>query len=71
MALEEGQRSLLRKLTRDEARDEQRRYWLRVTPAERLTASAELTRRLYWMRGIDLHERKTDWTVRRVSRGRR
>ncbi len=44
---------LLRKLTREEARAEQRLFWSRMSVTERLAASAELTRRMYLMRGID------------------
>jgi len=62
---------LLRKLTREEAREEQRQYWCSLSALERLSAAAELTRQMYQMRGIDLDERKTDWTVRRVPRSRR
>ena len=61
----------LRRLTREEAHAEQRLYWSRKTVAERLTASAELTRRLYLMRGIDLNESKTDLTPRRIPRRKR
>ncbi len=62
---------VLRKLTRPEAREEQRRYRMRLTPEERLHASTELTRRMYLLRGIDLHELEADWTARRVPRSRR
>ena len=57
-----------RKLTHLQARAEQRLYWFNKTPAERLAASAALTKRLYAMRGIDLDERKTDLTPSRVPR---
>jgi hypothetical protein len=57
-----------RKLTHLQARAEQRPYWSRKSPAERLAAAAALTRRSYSMLGIDLDERKADLTPRRVSR---
>jgi hypothetical protein len=58
----------LRKLTRDEARMEQHLYWSRKSVPERLAAATELTRRLYSIRGIDLDERKADFTPSRVPR---
>ena len=63
-----------RKLTHEQARMEHLLYWSRKTVAERLAASAALTRRLYKLRGIDwgkeksLDERNADLTPRRVSR---
>lgn len=57
-----------RKLTREEARREQHLYWSRKSVAERLAAMTELTRRMYRMRGIDIDERKADFTARRVRR---
>ena len=57
-----------RKLTPEQARAEQRLYWSRRTPAERLAAATALTQRSYNMLGINLDERKTDLTPRRVSR---
>ena len=59
-----------RKLTYAEARAEQRRYWSGKSVAERLAAMTELNRRLYRMRGIDIDQFKTDFTVSRVPRGR-
>jgi hypothetical protein len=59
-----------RKLTHLQARAEQRLYWSRQSPADRLDAAAALTRRSYSMIGIDLNERKADLTPRRVSRRR-
>jgi hypothetical protein len=59
-----------RKLTPEQARAEQRLYWSRKTPAERIAAAAALTRRSYAMLGIDLDERKADLTPRRVPRRR-
>ncbi len=47
---------------------EQREYWSRKSIAERLAAATELTRRMYQMRGIDIDERKTDFTPSRVRR---
>jgi hypothetical protein len=57
-----------RKLSRDQAKLEQRLYWSRKTVLERLAASTALTRRLYRMRGIDLDEFQTDFTPRRITR---
>jgi hypothetical protein len=57
-----------RKLSHQEARTEQHLYWSRKSIAERLTAATELTRRLYRMRGIDIDERKADFTPSRVRR---
>jgi hypothetical protein len=57
-----------RKLSHGEARTEQRLYWSRKTVAERLAAATELTRRMYRMRGIDLDERKADFTPSHVRR---
>jgi hypothetical protein len=60
-----------RMLTHAEARAEQRLYWSRRTPAERLIAMWDLNNDMAAWRGVDLGERKTDWTVRRVPyRGR-
>ncbi len=57
-----------RKLSYAGARMEQREYWSRKSIAERLAAATELTRRMYQMRGIDIDERKTDFTPSRVRR---
>jgi hypothetical protein len=57
-----------RKLSREAGKMEQRLYWSRKSIPERLAAMTELTRRMYKMRGIDLDERKTDFTVSRVRR---
>jgi hypothetical protein len=57
-----------RKLTREAGKMEQRLYWSRKSIPERLVAMTELTRRMYKMRGIDLDERKADFTVSRVRR---
>jgi hypothetical protein len=59
-----------RKLTPQQARLEQLLYWSRKSVPERLAAMTELTRRMYRMRGIDIDERKVDWTPRRVRRSR-
>jgi hypothetical protein len=59
-----------RKLTHDEARREQRLYWSQKSAAERLAAMADLTRRMYKMRGIDIDERKADFTPSRVRRSK-
>jgi hypothetical protein len=60
-----------RKLTPEQARTEQRLYWGRKSPAERLAGAAALTKRSYSMLGIDLNERKADLTPSRVSRRQR
>ena len=57
-----------RKLSHAEAREEQRRYWGRMSIPERLAAAAELKKRMYRMRGIDLDALEPDWTPRRISR---
>jgi hypothetical protein len=57
-----------RKLTREAGKMEQRLYWSRKSIPERLAAMTELTRRMYKLRGIDLDERKADFTVSRVRR---
>lgn len=65
----EGARLLApRKLSHAEARTEQRLYWSRKSIPERLAAATELTRRMYRMRGIDIDERKADFTPGRVRR---
>jgi hypothetical protein len=56
------------KVTHDEARLEQLRYWAGKTVQERLEAADALTLRMLRLRGIDRDELKADWTVRRVSR---
>ena len=57
-----------RKLTREQAKLEQRLYWSRKTIPERLAAMTALTERMYAMRGISIDERKADFTVSRVRR---
>lgn len=57
-----------RKLSHDQARQEQLTYWSTKPVAARLEAAATLTRRLLEMRGIDLAQSETDWTVTRVRR---
>ena len=47
---------------------EQLLYWSRKSIPERLAAATELTRRMYRMRGIDIDERKADFTPSRVRR---
>jgi hypothetical protein len=59
-----------RKLTREQAKAEQRLYWSTKTVAERLAGAAELTRWAYRLRGIDLDDFKTDLRVSRVRRSR-
>ena len=59
-----------RKLTYDQARAELHLYWSRKSIPERLAAMTALNERMYKMRGIELDDRKNDWTARRVSRGR-
>ena len=60
-----------RKLTRHQARMEHLLYWSQKTIPERLAAMTALTKRMYTMRGIDLDERKTDFTLSRVHRSPR
>lgn len=62
---------VVRRLSHEEARLEQLRYWAGKSIAERLAAGTELTERLYRMRGIDRNERKADFSVSRVRRGGR
>ena len=57
-----------RKLTHEQARIEQLVYWSKKTVSERLAACATLTRELYQMRGIEIDERKADFTPSRVPR---
>ena len=57
-----------RKLTHEQARMEQLIYWSKKTIPERLAACAALTKRLYQMRGIEIDERKADFTPSRVPR---
>jgi len=57
-----------RKLTHLQARMEQLNYWSGKSIPERLAAMTSLTRRMYLMRGIDIDERKADFTVSRVRR---
>jgi hypothetical protein len=57
-----------RKLSHGGARMEQRMYWSQKSVTERLAAATELTRRMYRMRGIDIDERKADFTPSRVRR---
>ena len=57
-----------RKLTHEQAGMEQLVYWSRKTMPERLAAMTALTNRLYRMRGIEIDERKADFTPSRVSR---
>ena len=45
-----------RKLSHLQARTEQRIYWSRMSPADRLAAATALTKRSYSMLGIDLVE---------------
>jgi hypothetical protein len=60
-----------RRLTHEQARIEQLLYWRSKTMPERLSAAASMTKRMYAMRGIDIDERKTDFTPRRVPRSTR
>ena len=57
-----------RKLSHAGARAEQRIYWGGKSIPERLAAATELTRRMYRMQGIDIDERKADFTFSRVRR---
>jgi hypothetical protein len=67
---DDGWLSRPRKLKHEEARAEQRLYWSGKSIPERLAAATALTRRMYAMRGIDLDERKADFTVSRIRRSR-
>ena len=60
-----------RKLTRHQARMEHLLFWSQKTIPERLAAMTALTKRMYKMRGIDLDERKADFTLSRVRRSPR
>ena len=60
---------VLRKLTHEEARMEQRLYWSRKSMPERLAAMTALTKRMNEMRGIFIDEQNPDLTPRRVRRG--
>ncbi len=57
-----------RKLTHEQARMEQLVYWCKKTMPERLAAMTALTNRLYRMRGIEIDERKADFTPSRIPR---
>jgi hypothetical protein len=57
-----------RKLTHDQARMEQALYWSKKTIPERLAACTALTKRLYLMRGINIDDRKADFTPSRIPR---
>lgn len=59
-----------RKLTREQAKMEQRLYWSRKSIPERLSAMTALTKRMNAMRGILIDERNPDLTVSRVRRRR-
>jgi hypothetical protein len=60
-----------RKLTPEQARTEQRLYWSRKSPAERLAAATALTKHSYGLLGIDLDNSKSDFTPHRVRRSLR
>ncbi len=47
---------------------EQLVYWSKKTMPERLAAMTALTNRLYRMRGIEIDERKADFTPSRIPR---
>ena len=57
-----------RKLTRHQAKLEQRLYWSRKSIPERLAAMTALTERMHRMMGIDTDEQRADLTPRRVRR---
>jgi hypothetical protein len=59
-----------RMLTHAQARDEQRKYWASKTPAERIAAATELKRRSLAILGINLDDRKADFTISRIPRRR-
>ncbi len=58
-----------RKLTHEQARVEQLRYWRNKSVADRLRAMTELNRRLYRMRGIDLLTLKQIGLLRAFAAG--
>ncbi len=57
-----------RKLTHEQARQEQALYWSTKTIPERLVAMTALNKRMAAMRGIDLDALPQDLTPRRVRR---
>ena len=57
-----------RKLTHEQARMEHLIYWSEKTVPEWLASMTALTKRMYKMRGIDIDELKTDFTLSRVRR---
>lgn len=56
------------RVTHEEARLEQLRYWAGKTVEERLEAGDALTVRLLKLQGIERNEVEADRTVRRVPR---
>ncbi len=63
--------SLIRKLTHEQARAEQRLYWSTKSIPERLAASAALTQRMNAMRGIKTNDGSPDFTPSRIPRTKR
>lgn len=61
-AIKEAWPTAARMLSHEEARAEQRLYWSRKSIPERLAAMAELNRRMYQMRGIDVDQISADLT---------
>ena len=57
-----------RKLTHEQARAEQRRYWSKKSIPERLAAMTALNKRMREMRGVFIDEDKPDWNPRWVRR---
>jgi len=57
-----------RKLTHEQARQEQALYWSTKTVSERLAAMTALNKRMAAMRGIDIDKLSHDLTPRRIRR---
>jgi hypothetical protein len=53
-----------------EQEQEDRRYWLSKSIAEKMEETAELVRYAYWLRGIDVDAQGSDRTIVRVERQR-
>ena len=63
--------TLPRKLTHEQAKQEQRLYWRDKSMAERLAAMSALNERLNRMQGIERGDQRTDFAVKGVSRRKR
>lgn len=68
-SLSEGaNNSAPRKLTREQAKMEQRLYWSQKSIPERLAAMTALNKRMNAVRGIVIDEQNPDLSARRVRR---